>query len=108
MHLVYVENSPEVECDGKWTRYFDRDDPSDKGDFETLKNLRQDFPNEICRRPSAIDARLIGIDVHYPISGVVATANQLEGFYCVNQNQLDGKCLDFEVRFCCPEGTILH
>ena len=92
-----------VKCDGKWTRYFDRDDPTGKGDFETLDYLRQEFPNEICRLPSAVDARLTGTDTHHPVSGVVATANELEGFFCENQYQLSGRCLDFEVRFCCPE-----
>ena len=92
---------PDVECDGEWTRYFDRDDPSNKGDFETLEYLRQEYQNEICQSPSAVDARLIGIDVHHPISGVVATANEFEGFFCENELQPSGRCLDFEVRFCC-------
>jgi len=51
-----------------------------------------------------VDARLVGTDIHYPVSGVVASASHDEGFVCRNEDQPDGVCLDFEVRYCCPEG----
>ena len=100
------DQAPEVDCNGKWSRYFNLDHPSEGGDFELLETLRRDFPDALCRYPSGVDARLVGTNLHHPIFGVVASANHYEGFVCKNQDQLEGACLDFEIRFCCPEGKV--
>ena len=109
MHYVYHDNlaePPPVECDGKWTRYFDRDNPSGKGDYENLRLLLVEYPNQICEHPIAVDAKLVGSETHYPIPGLVATETPEEGFFCQNADQFGRTCLDFEVRFCCPEGIV--
>lgn len=41
------------------TRWFDRDDASGVGDFETLSDLRKEQPNEICLHPTAIEAQTL-------------------------------------------------
>ena len=81
------------------------DDPSDKGDYELINTMRYQFPDLICAKPIKIDAKLVGTNLHHPIDGIVAISNVQDGFYCQNIDQPNSRsCLDFEVRFCCPEG----
>ena len=68
-------------------------------------SLRQAYPNQICPNPTAVDARVVGTNNHIPIAGLNVTADVVNGFSCVNRVQTGGKrCLDFEARFCCPQG----
>lgn len=47
-----------------WTDWFDRDDPSGTGDWETLSNLRAQYPGKICPKPVDIEAKtLSGLSV---------------------------------------------
>lgn len=39
-----------------YTEWFDRDDPSGMGDYETLSDLRREYPNKICSKPLSIQA----------------------------------------------------
>ena len=39
-----------------WSRWFDRDNPSGTGDWETLSNLRTEYPGAICDEPLYIEA----------------------------------------------------
>ncbi|KAM7395268.1 hypothetical protein PAMA_006842 [Pampus argenteus] len=84
-----------------WTDWFDRDDPSGSGDWETLSNLRNENPGKICPDPVDIEAKtLSGLSVS--AAGDVNT--QLEpalGFICKNQDQPDKECNDYHVRFSC-------
>ena len=94
-----------VTCNGVWTRYYDRDNPSGNGDYEILHDLRREHPNQICPNPTAVDARVIGTNNHIPISGLTVIADVVFGFACINREQPSGRrCLDFEARFCCPRG----
>ena len=94
-----------IQCNGVWTRYFDRDNPSGNGDYETLHDLRREYPNQICPNPIAVDAKVVGTNNHIPIAGLTVTADTVTGFVCVNRVQRRGKrCLDFQARFCCPRG----
>ena len=94
-----------VACSGVWTQYYDRDDPSGSGDHESLPHLRQEYPNQICPNPTAVDAKVVGTNDHIPIAGLTVIADVVAGFACVNQEQTGGRgCLDFEARFCCPKG----
>lgn len=55
-----------LECaaSGCWTDWFDRDDPSGTGDWETLSNLRNQYPGKICPKPVDIEAQtLSGLSV---------------------------------------------
>ena len=91
-------------CSETWTRFFDLDDPTIKGDYELINSIRNSYPEEVCASPLAVDARAIGTYSHYPIAGQTATLNVEDGFMCVNSEQHYGNCLDYEIRFCCPEG----
>lgn len=42
-----------------WTDWFDRDDPTGTGDWETLYNLRLENPGKICDKPVDIEARTL-------------------------------------------------
>ncbi|KAF3861168.1 hypothetical protein F7725_001423, partial [Dissostichus mawsoni] len=46
-------------CQGCRTRWFDEDDPSERGDFETLIQLKMMFPDEICSEPISIEAKTL-------------------------------------------------
>lgn len=94
----------EPACNGKWTKFFDRDNPSGFADAEDLSGLRRSYPGQICPVPSAIDARLItGED--YRTAGQVVRINSTFGFTCHHQHQKKKeRCRDYMVRFCCPTG----
>ena len=51
---------------GKW---YDRDDPSVTGDWETLKDLRQENPGEICARPLAIESQTVDTGTPAALTG---------------------------------------
>jgi len=68
------------------------------GDSELLVDRPDYYIGGICKRPEASQARVVS-------TGTIFT-NQivrfgLHGLVCMNENQVDGQCLDYEVRFCC-------
>jgi len=84
-------------CTGKWSSWKDRDNPSGNADNELLRY----FPrtSDLCRKPSAVQARIIGTTVLATNEIVEIT---LGGFLCRNSDQPSGSsCSDYEVRFCC-------
>ncbi|XP_036941600.1 cartilage intermediate layer protein 2-like isoform X2 [Acanthopagrus latus] len=85
-----------------WTGWFDRDDPSGTGDWETLKELRRENPGKICPEPGSMEVTtLSGLSVG--TAGEVIFRNDLtDGFVCRNQDQSDRTCNDYRVRFSCP------
>lgn len=87
------------EEDGRWTKWLDRDNPSGKGDYETLSDLISEGlaqPN-----PGAIQCQtLAGID--WSQTGEVYTCTTAGGGRCVNADQPDGRCQDYQVRFRYP------
>ncbi|KAM8725847.1 cartilage intermediate layer protein 2-like [Acanthopagrus schlegelii] len=85
-----------------WTGWFDRDDPSGTGDWETLSDLRRENPGKICPEPGSMEVTtLSGLSVG--AAGEVIFRNDLtDGFVCRNQDQSDRTCNDYRVRFCCP------
>ncbi|XP_013765772.1 uncharacterized protein LOC102205049 [Pundamilia nyererei] len=92
----------ETKGSGCWTEWFDRDDPSASGDWETLCRLRKENPGKICPRPAAIEAKtLSGLTV--AAAGDVIYKNDItSGFICRNKDQINNKkCNDYRVRFSC-------
>ncbi|CAH1251598.1 CILP2 [Branchiostoma lanceolatum] len=87
-----------------WTPWYDRDDPSATGDFETLRRLRRENLGEICFKPSTIEARVKGSNVPASHTGDRLSIYDSElGLACSNNEQEDRRqCKDYEVRFCCP------
>ncbi|XP_062406270.1 cartilage intermediate layer protein 1-like [Sardina pilchardus] len=84
-----------------WTRWFDRDDPSATGDWETLKELREEHPGQICANPIAIESRTVDTDAPATMTGQdFLHYSPTIGFVCKNgPNQ---SCQDYKVRFGCP------
>ncbi|KAL7889651.1 hypothetical protein AOLI_G00019090 [Acnodon oligacanthus] len=86
-----------------YTQWFDRDDPSGKGDYETLVDLRIEYPGKICPKPLSIQATTISGVPAEKTGEVIQTSDTVVGFACVNTDQKNGNwCLDYKVRFGCP------
>ncbi|KAI4802339.1 hypothetical protein KUCAC02_020187 [Chaenocephalus aceratus] len=86
-----------------WTDWFDRDNPSDSGDWENLINLRKENPGKICENPLYIE--VITTDTMTPAISTgekFQTFNPTQGFVCLNKDQKSGDCRDYKVRFGCP------
>uniref|UniRef100_A0A8C5G9N4 WxxW domain-containing protein n=1 Tax=Gouania willdenowi TaxID=441366 RepID=A0A8C5G9N4_GOUWI len=87
---------------GCWTDWFDKDNPSGSGDWETLKDLRKENPGKICPQPSHIQAQtLSGQNAPAPGDNNVLISPSV-GLICKNKDQKDKKCEDYRVRFRCP------
>nr|XP_043891842.1 mucin-5AC-like isoform X6 [Solea senegalensis] len=95
-----------------WTKWFDRDNPSGKGDFEYLPYLRKAYPKEICKVPLYIDVVTTDTNMPFIATGQISSVfSPTQGFACRNTEQKGGMCLDYKVRFGCPctcEGIIQH
>ncbi|XP_078675153.1 uncharacterized protein LOC144913015 isoform X3 [Branchiostoma floridae x Branchiostoma belcheri] len=90
-----------------WTDWFDRDNPTATGDWETMTELRNENPGRICDSPTGIQARVVGTGQDASSTGEVFAWNDpVNGFVCRKADQTDGVCLDYEVRLCCPEVDI--
>ena len=83
-----------------WTSWFNRDDPSGPCDCETLTELRNENPGQICDFPISFEARLENCQVPYDPSLPNVIADLELGFECRNEN--GWICMDYEVRYCCP------
>ncbi|XP_034383963.1 uncharacterized protein LOC117727657 [Cyclopterus lumpus] len=85
-----------------WTQWYDRDDPSGSGDWETFSQLHKENPGKICPKPAAIQAQtLTGLSVA-AAGDVIYRSDTTTGFVCRNQDQRNKKCNDYRVRFSCP------
>ncbi|XP_073678800.1 uncharacterized protein [Garra rufa] len=89
--------------EGCITKWFDRDDPSGKGDYELLADLLNAYPGEICPNPIRIEAQTVSGQPASQTGNVFQVYNPTTGFSCVNANQVRRKCADYKVRFTCPE-----
>uniref|UniRef100_UPI00398F5DC2 mucin-5AC isoform X2 n=1 Tax=Pristiophorus japonicus TaxID=55135 RepID=UPI00398F5DC2 len=93
---------PESFCNCK-TQWFDRDDPSGKGDYEVFVNLQNEYPGQICRNPVACEVETVSGIPASNSGDNIAPCSISSGFTCVNEEQEDGKCKDYKIRFTCPE-----
>ncbi|KAI9544029.1 hypothetical protein NQZ68_005078 [Dissostichus eleginoides] len=101
------EIMPQLPCDYPthiqcWTDWFDRDDPSGTGDWETFSRLYRENPGKICPKPQDIEATtLSGLSV--AAAGEEIFKNDAtSGFICRNRDQPRRKrCSDYRVRFSC-------
>nr|XP_019934148.1 PREDICTED: mucin-5AC-like [Paralichthys olivaceus] len=86
-----------------WTKWYDRDNPSGTGDWESLSDLRRQDPKGICDRPLYID--VVTTDTNTPFTSTGQTHyvySPTQGFVCRNQDQAGRRCHDYKVRFGCP------
>ncbi|MCY1020378.1 hypothetical protein [Pyxidicoccus sp. MSG2] len=82
-----------------WTPWLNRDGPSGSGDYETLVDFS---PTQVCPNPVAAECRTIAGAVPWYSTGETYSCTPNGGGACVNANQSDGFCQDYEVRFYCP------
>uniref|UniRef100_A0A4W3HNS0 WxxW domain-containing protein n=1 Tax=Callorhinchus milii TaxID=7868 RepID=A0A4W3HNS0_CALMI len=75
-----------------YTEWFDRDNPSGDGDYETVTDIREEYPQQLCKNPLSCEVETI--------EGIPA---ELTGFVCVNKQQKGRHCKDYKIRFKCPE-----
>ncbi|XP_053537083.1 cartilage intermediate layer protein 1-like isoform X1 [Ictalurus punctatus] len=85
-----------------YTQWFDRDNPNGNGDYETMNELRAEYPKKICSKPLTIQAAtLTGVPAE-SIGQVFEVYDTVFGFSCVNSDQKNDECcLDYKVRFGC-------
>ncbi|XP_061667076.1 uncharacterized protein LOC133495980 [Syngnathoides biaculeatus] len=85
------------------TRWFDLDDPTSDGDYETLVELQRVNAAEVCPQPVAVEAMTTsGIPAH-ETGDVFQMYDATHGFACVNREQPSEKqCQDYQVRLTCP------
>ncbi|XP_057685682.1 uncharacterized protein LOC130911992 isoform X2 [Corythoichthys intestinalis] len=86
------------ECQTDW---FDMDDPEGNGDSELIRDLLRKYPGKICRQPIAIQVRTVSEDSDMAEKFLILDATK--GFVCMNSEQTDQRCKDYEVRFTCPK-----
>ncbi|KAJ0064022.1 hypothetical protein NL108_016574, partial [Boleophthalmus pectinirostris] len=96
---------PEEFCleKGCWTDWFDRDNPSGTGDWETLEDLHHEYPGQICDFPLKVDVQTTAGDPVISTGDVITASDIYTGFICENSNQLKPPCYDYKIRFFCPE-----
>ncbi len=85
------------------TEWLDRDDPTGEGDYETIVDfLEEGTLPESCAEPISISCRTVGTHIDWTETGEVYHCDRTIGGYCVNDEQPDGTCMDYEVQFVCP------
>uniref|UniRef100_A0A672IK13 WxxW domain-containing protein n=1 Tax=Salarias fasciatus TaxID=181472 RepID=A0A672IK13_SALFA len=78
-----------------WTEWYSRDRPTRTGDWELLRELRKQYPGQICAKPLKLE--VVTTDTMTP-----ASIYNSRGFVCRNSDQEDGICHNYQVRFRCP------
>ena len=107
----YMVGGPDV-C--SWSPWYNSDIGSnDFGDKEFISGLHQIHPKSTCPKPIQFQARSILGQTPAELTGeTFIYYDTSKGFYCVNHQQNDSLCLDYEVRMCCPaapqNGTIVE
>lgn len=93
-----------------WTGWLDRDNPSGDGDAEVLSAFLKEMPKSVCAEPSEIEARVRGTQQAFRPGTITSqklrTFDAGKGLQCYNQDQKNGACPDFEVRFLCAAPTL--
>ena len=110
--ILAVAPFAQADVENRWTSWLNRDLPSGNGDYELFPDLRKEQPSLTCAKPTAIQARLRGVrgaQIYTPANPpreIIRTFSAESGFSCVNANQPDGRCDDYEVRFLCAPQLI--
>lgn len=85
---------------GGWTAWLNRDGPSGGGDGEHLSEFVA--AGTVCSKPLAAQCRRVSDKKPWMLTGEVYACSAEAGGNCINANQPDGTCDDYEVRFYCP------
>lgn len=88
-------------------RWINRDVPSYSGDYETLDAVQWEYPALYCDTPNYMQARVIDDTPVLATNSVPQVLNRFnvrDGLVCLNADQSDGKCLDYQTRYRCAGG----
>ena len=86
------------QCNGIW-KSFDRDTPNGTGDYENRSKIPS---GELCPNPTAIRAAAVGIPTQfYGPPDKIAYFSASRGLACLNNDQPDGKCNNYQIKFIC-------
>uniref|UniRef100_A0A8C6SP33 WxxW domain-containing protein n=1 Tax=Neogobius melanostomus TaxID=47308 RepID=A0A8C6SP33_9GOBI len=97
-----IDFCPQPQDTGCWTDWFDRDNPTGKGDFEILIELHKENPGKICNNPLQIQVLTTGGQPVSSTGEIIDTSDTEKGFICKHSDQKNGRCSDYKVRFLCP------
>ncbi|XP_070563669.1 uncharacterized protein [Ptychodera flava] len=86
---------------GDWTNWYNLHDDKSGGDVEKIEDIREFYPNQLCDNPTAMDAVTVDGDSVRSTRDVFRQFNAT-GLECVDEDQINRKCNDYKVRFCCP------
>ena len=97
---------PGADC--QWTRWFNsNDNVGGKGDLEIISEINDKFGTMACGLPKDIKVRAVESKVVATKEGgpeKYSNFDKFNGFTCLNKEQDDGQCMDYEVSLCCPPG----
>lgn len=86
-----------------WTNWLNRDGAGGSGDWEARSLFS---PSEVCEYPTDIEARRVGtsaaFSVNDPWPEIFSQFSAQQGLVCLNADQVDNSCNNYEVRFLCP------
>ncbi|KAG7473431.1 hypothetical protein MATL_G00095790 [Megalops atlanticus] len=87
----------------EWSTWFNVDHPGGQGDYEHLDAIRFYYPERVCDRPRALEARTTDwVPAHS--TGERVHVDPAVGFWCANAEQPFGRnCSNYAVRFLCPK-----
>ncbi|XP_033116938.1 uncharacterized protein LOC117116913 isoform X1 [Anneissia japonica] len=82
-----------------WTPWYDRDNPSGTGDWETVSNLLSEHPATMCAKPIGIECQTTA-GQPYTSTNDTVTCYPSNGLVC-EQAENGYSCADYRVRFLC-------
>lgn len=88
-------------------RWINRDSVGGSGDQETFAESKSEYSEllEYCDVPTVLEAHAVGSDRVFTVPSVLpdklAVFNLRDGLRCVNAEQSDGVCWDYETRYLC-------
>jgi hypothetical protein len=96
-------------CNGKWTAWINNDSPQNNGDYERRTDPAY---RSLCSSPTEMQAlTTVAVTIPNPrnVARIITAPNDRlaafdpsYGLACVNEDQPDGQCSDYVVRFVCP------
>jgi hypothetical protein len=84
---------------GSWTAWLNRDNAGGNGDGEHLGIFVGE--NKVCPRPLAVQCSRVSDGRDWTETGEKMVCNTTQGAICLNADQADGGCDDYQVRFFC-------
>ncbi len=78
-----------------------------RGDTELIIQIAAKYGTMACSSPEDIKVRNVNTKDEATKDGpeIYVKFDAEEGFMCLNSQQLDGLCEDYEVSLCCPRKT---